>query len=157
MICAHKESTAWLRGQAGFTLMEALIALVVLSVGMLGIAALYVEGLKSSRTAIYRSTAVSLASDMVDRIRANPGAEYEYEKAGSDFGCVNGGVTCTAAQLAQHDVLVWSNEVGSRMPSGTEVDIDVSDIDPYTRYEVSIEWPEPGYETALSYSLTVEM
>ena len=55
----------------GFTLVEVLVALVVMSVGMLGIAALYLEGLRAGRTALYRTTAVNLAADMADRIRAN--------------------------------------------------------------------------------------
>ena len=42
--------------------MEVLVALVVMSVGMLGIAALYLEGLRAGRTALYRTTAVTLAS-----------------------------------------------------------------------------------------------
>ncbi|MCL4720697.1 MAG: prepilin-type N-terminal cleavage/methylation domain-containing protein, partial [Gammaproteobacteria bacterium] len=49
-----------LRHDRGFTLIEVLVALVVMSVGMLGIAALYLEGLRASRTAVYRTTAVNL-------------------------------------------------------------------------------------------------
>ena len=56
---------------SGFSIVEALVALVVLSVGMLGIAALYVESLRAGRTAVYRTQAVNLAADMADRIRAN--------------------------------------------------------------------------------------
>ena len=57
---------------SGFTLVETLVALVVMSVGMLGIAALYIEGLRSGQTSIARTTAVNLAADMADRIRSNP-------------------------------------------------------------------------------------
>src|SRR5512138_827355 len=56
---------------AGFTLIEVLIALVVLAIGMLGIAAVYLEGLRASRDALLRTQAVILAADMGDRIRAN--------------------------------------------------------------------------------------
>ena len=55
----------------GFSIVEALVALVVLSVGMLGIAALYVESLRAGRSAVYHTQAVNLAADMADRIRAN--------------------------------------------------------------------------------------
>lgn len=62
----------------GFSIVEALVALVVLSIGMLGIAALYVESLRAGRSAIYRTQAVNLASDMADRIRANRNARASY-------------------------------------------------------------------------------
>lgn len=70
----------------GFTLIEVLVALVVMSVGMLGIAALYLEGLRAGRTALYRTTAVNLAADMADRIRANPNAGLAYAGTGPGAG-----------------------------------------------------------------------
>ena len=80
--------------RAGFTLVEVLVALVVMAVGLLGIAGLYVEGLRAGRTAVYRSAAVTLASDMADRIRGNPGGAYAGAGPGADNGCVNGGGDC---------------------------------------------------------------
>ena len=56
----------------GFTLVEVLIALVIMSVGMLGIAGLYVHTMQAGRTSILRHHAVTLAGDIADRIRANP-------------------------------------------------------------------------------------
>ena len=59
---------------SGFTLIEVLIALIILSVGMLGIAGLYVHSMQAGRTSILRHNAVTLAGDIADRIRANPRA-----------------------------------------------------------------------------------
>ena len=61
--------------QQGFTLVEVMVALIVLSVGMLGIAALFTQGLSAGRTAIFRTQAVNLVSDLADRIRANRSAQ----------------------------------------------------------------------------------
>ena len=47
--------------QAGFTLVECMVALVVLAVGMLGVAALYIEGLRAERTSVFHTTAVNMA------------------------------------------------------------------------------------------------
>jgi type IV pilus assembly protein PilV len=58
----------------GFTLIEALVALVVLGVGMLGVAALYLDTLRGGRSALYRQQAVSLAADLGDRLRADRNA-----------------------------------------------------------------------------------
>ena len=69
--------------QSGFGLVEALVALVVVSVGMIGIAVLYGQGLGASRTALYRTQAVILASDMADRIRLNRRAGAIYQTAGA--------------------------------------------------------------------------
>jgi len=59
--------------QRGFTLLEVLIALLVLSIGLLGLAALQTTGLRSNEMASMRTTATQLAYDISDRMRANPG------------------------------------------------------------------------------------
>ena len=64
------------RDSRGFTLVEALVAMVVLSIGMLGIAALGIESLRASRAALVRTEAVTLATDMADRVRSNRDAEH---------------------------------------------------------------------------------
>ncbi len=64
--------------QQGFTMVEVLVALVVLAIGLLGIAALYLNSLQAGRTAIYRTEAVQLAADLADRIRMNRTAQNGY-------------------------------------------------------------------------------
>ena len=105
-------------GARGFTLIEILVALVVLAVGMLGIAALYVESLRAGRTSINRITAVTLAADMADRIQANPNAAASYAGAGPgmDRDCVNGAVACTPAELADDDWFRWLQDVSAQLP-----------------------------------------
>ena len=68
---------------AGFTLVEVLIALIIMSVGMLGIAGLYVHSMQAGRTSMFRHHAVTLAGDVADRIRANPRAGAVYALAGA--------------------------------------------------------------------------
>ena len=70
--------------QSGFTMVEALVALVVLAIGLLGIAALYLDTLRAGRTAIYRTQAVALAADLADRIRSNRTAVAAYNSAFAD-------------------------------------------------------------------------
>jgi type IV pilus modification protein PilV len=64
---------------AGFTLIEVLLTIAVLSVGLLGLAAMQVIGLKSSSNASFRSQATLVAADMVERIRLNPGAINRFQ------------------------------------------------------------------------------
>ncbi|MEE4184655.1 MAG: type IV pilus modification protein PilV [Gammaproteobacteria bacterium] len=143
--------------QGGFTLLESLISLVILSVGMLGIAALYVEGLRAGRTAVYRTTAVNLAADMMDRIRANPQARFAYQGGGALNNCVNAGNNCTAQQMAQEDVLLWTNEVAARMPGGVAANVAVANAGVVDIYTITINWPEPGFDAPLSYSLVARL
>lgn len=55
----------------GFTLIEVLVAVLLLSIGLLGLASLQTWGLKLTGNAMYRSQATLFANDMVERIRAN--------------------------------------------------------------------------------------
>lgn len=146
------------RVQKGFTLVEVLVALVVLSVGMLGIAALYLDGLRAGRTAVYRSAAVTLAADMADRIRANAtaGVAYAGTGPGAAGGCVNGDVDCTADELAADDWSDWSRELGSRLPEGATGEVLVDVAAPAPTYTITVAWPEPGQEQPASYTMTVQ-
>ncbi len=72
------------RNDSGFTMVEVLVALVVLAIGLLGIAALYLNSLQSGRTAIYRTQAINLAADLADRIRMNRTAQAAYNSLFAD-------------------------------------------------------------------------
>jgi type IV pilus assembly protein PilV len=147
------------RHGSGFTLVEVLVALVVLAVGMLGIAGLYVEGLKAGRTSIYRTTAVRLASDMADRIRANPVAPASYAGAGpgtNEFVCVNGAAPCNADELAQDDWFSWNQAVQARLPQGAAANIAVQPVGTLTQYTITLQWPEVGQADPVSYTLVMQ-
>jgi len=130
-----------LRMQLGFSLIEALVALIVLSVGMLGIAALYGQGLSAARTALYRTIAVYLAAEMADRIRANRLARAGYDAAGAPNACGPGGGTdCTPAQLAASDKLVWSTLVGRELPGGVGTVVFTPGTPP--TYTITVRWQD---------------
>ena len=143
--------------QKGFTLLEALISLVVLSIGMLGIAALYVEGLRAGRTAVYRTTAVTLAADLMDRIRANRGAQAAYAGARALNNCVNQDTDCSPIEMAQHDLQLWQNEIDARMPPGSDTNVVFLPGPVVDTYRVQVQWPEPGYDEPLTYTLEARM
>lgn len=151
--------TAQVRSQ-GFSLIESLVALLVLSIGMLGIAALHVEGLRSARTALTRTNAVTLAADMADRIRANRLGKADYEtavtSADTNADCEPGGAGCTTAALARHDKAVWLGAIEAALPGGTGT-IDCADpaAVPAT-YTITISWSEVGAATPATYTLTIQ-
>ena len=61
-------------GQQGFTLIEALVAFLILSIGMLGIASLQTMSLKSGHTAALRTAAVLKVDEILESMRSNPTA-----------------------------------------------------------------------------------
>lgn len=155
------------RLSAGVSLVEVLVALVVLSVGMLGVAALYVESLRSGRSALSRSQAVILAADMGDRIRANPAGRANYTKTVDaqgtpSTGCAQGGTTCDSAAMAAHDIAVWYGAVDSRagaptsLPAGRgTIAVDTTTIP--TTYTITVSWSESGDAAANSNSYVLRI
>lgn len=139
---------------AGFSLVEVLIALVIMSVGMLGIAGLYVHTMQAGRTSLFRHNAVTLASDVADRIRANPRAGVAYIVAGVDNNCVMGGIDCTPAQMAQNDILLWETQATDTLPAGTVNIVFNNAIVPNT-YQITVTWNEAGYATPPQYRITI--
>src|SRR2546423_4602004 len=109
-------------GPRGFTLIEMLVALVVLAVGMLGVASLFGISLHSGSSAITRMQAVNLATDLADRIRANRAAGDAPNNAYGGAAAINGctgaaAVSCTPAQMAADD-LYWGPRQPSRANAG---------------------------------------
>jgi type IV pilus assembly protein PilV len=141
--------------QRGMTMVEVLVALVVLSIGMLGIAALYVETMRANRTALIRTQAVSLVNDMADRIRANARAQiaYDIDTYGGNpvtRGCVTGGANCTAPALAEDDLARWVTSVRNALPGGIP-DLQFTPGFP-DRYTIIAQWAEPGAAAPEQYS-----
>jgi len=145
------------RRQQGFSLIEAMVALVVLSVGMLGIAGLFVTTLRSGGGAIYRMQAVNLAADLADRIRANRTANVAYAGAAADNNCYGAAAVadCTPAQMAANDLLVWQNQVAQVLPAGNSVVAVNGAAVPYT-YTITITWIEQG-GAQMNYVMTLQI
>jgi len=144
------------RRQSGFSLVEVLIALVIMSVGMLGIAGLYVQSMQAGRTSMFRHHAVTLAGDVADRIRANPRAGTAYNHAanatGTDNSCVTGGVDCNPAAMAANDIFLWQAQADDTLPSGSIAVVFSAGANPPT-YQITVGWNEPG-ETP-TYVITI--
>lgn len=150
----RKIRSAVQRRRGGFTLIEVLIALVVMSVGMLGIAGLYVFGMQAGRTSIMRHHAVTLAGDIADRIRANPRAGNAYRDVGADNNCVDGGIDCTPEQMAGNDIFLWKAQAAEVLPNGT-VAVVVDNAAAVPTYQITISWTEPGEFRIYTISIPV--
>lgn len=104
--------------QKGFTLIEILVAALVLAIGILGMTTMMLSSLKSDQSAYYRSLASAYAYDMADRIRKNqdwardnPG--YDAINTNNDAPglptCVTDAQGCDKATLVDLDIREWTS------------------------------------------------
>lgn len=142
------------RRHSGFSLVEVLIALVVMSVGMLGIAGLYVESMQAGRTSSFRHNAVTLASDVADRIRANPTAGVFYQGVRGNNNCVLGNVDCDPEEMAYNDIDLWLTQASDTLPNGNVVITHDNTVTPST-YTIVVSWDEAGESPSPTYSIVI--
>jgi type IV pilus assembly protein PilV len=147
--------------QSGFSIVEAMVALLVLSVGMLGIAGLYVTTLRASGSALFRTHAVNFAADMADRIRANPTAGAAYAGAAADNDCADGSA-CTPAELAADDIFRWQQQVAAILPDDgdpatAQTSIVVGAGGAPLDYTITVSWVEPTEPLPLVYVLRMQI
>jgi type IV pilus assembly protein PilV len=104
--------------QRGFTLLEALIALVILSVGLLGVAKLVLGAVHADDSAYLRGQATQLAYELLDQMRANRpgGIAGNYAAAAANNDCST--AACSPQQLAQLDLFNWNARVQAALPGG---------------------------------------
>jgi type IV pilus assembly protein PilV len=148
--------------QRGFSIIEVLVALIVLSIGMLGIASLYVDSLRAGRTALLRTQAVFLATDMADRIRANPTAGPAYNLGGANNGCLPtaagvDSVNCTPAEMAAQDIFLWETQIGELLPAGAAGTVLHNGATLPDTYTITVTWPEAGQPGDATYVLSVQI
>ena len=98
---------------AGASLIEVLVALLVVATGALGLVGLQIVNAQNNRAALQRSLATVLAGDMLERIRANPDAGPRAIGEGPPGAFADCSArTCSAAELAALDVAVWKCSLG---------------------------------------------
>lgn len=114
-----------MKKNTGFTLIEILIAMVIMAFGLLGLAGLQASGLRQNQSAHLRSQANTLAYDFADRVRTNSTqcAIYVANSAGNGAQTASCLTTagCSPAQMANHDISAWKTQITSTLPSGTGV------------------------------------
>jgi type IV pilus assembly protein PilV len=138
--------------QAGFSLLEAMVAILVLSFGLLALAGFQLRTLTDSVGASNQNIAVLLAGSMADRIRANPstGAAssspyrvgWNVSATAPTPSCAGASASCTAAQLAAHDLWDWKRRVANSLPGG-QADVQ-SRKGMGGLLFVHVAWDEPG-------------
>jgi type IV pilus assembly protein PilV len=111
--------------QRGISLIEVMMAVLIFSIGLIGLASLMVMATRSNHAAYVRTQVVFLANSMAARMSANPigvwNGDYNstsYPVSSSSIGC-GSGAACDAAELATHDQRLWSSQLKTFLPNPT--------------------------------------
>ncbi len=117
------------RSQAGATLIEALVSIVIMSFGLIGVAGLQLASLTFQKSAWSTHRVAELTGNFAERVRANPKAgetDYQYTSAYATgkaatlptLGCRTSG-TCTPAQIAADDIAGLLQKAQTSLPQGS--------------------------------------
>jgi type IV pilus assembly protein PilV len=101
--------------QKGFSLIEVLVTMLIISVGLLGIAGIIVNSMKSNHSAHSRSEATVLANDIIDRMRANRSVA---EQAPSPYALALEAAPDATAGVPGADLAEWRTALAAGLPSG---------------------------------------
>ena len=109
---------------SGFTLIEVLVAVVVLSIGLLGLAGLQTTALQNNHSAYLRNQATLRAYDMADRMRTNLDAVkkgYYNNPTATQYPDCKTASGCSSQQMAKNDTFEWNAATANLLPSGAGV------------------------------------
>jgi type IV pilus assembly protein PilV len=147
------------RHARGVTLIEVLVTMVIVAIGLLGLAGLQVRGLSIQKDAHGRAIATQLALDLADRMRANidpatapagvPPPQYEFTTnyggtppASPTTDCAL--TACTLAQQALYDLQRWFAQVQQSLPGGWA---RVERVPGEPSWDVTLMWQETGFRS----------
>ena len=119
------------RGEGGFSMIEVLVTLLIISLALLGTAGLQAYSMRLNQGGQFRSLAVFLAADLAERMEANrtsavagdyvvastDGAAFLAGAAAVSTACVT--AACSAAQLAAYDLSQWQSAVATTLPQSS--------------------------------------
>lgn len=150
--------------QRGFTLIESLMTLFILSIGMLGIAGMQLQGLRSGGLAMQQMAAVMKTQEILERMRAavitDGGGNIEVKAinllslydsgTGADKACINGTV-CTTEEMVLFDLYQWEKDIENVLPGTVTPSISMVG----RTVTVAIDWMDKG--NAYNYTVSSQL
>jgi type IV pilus assembly protein PilV len=134
---------------SGFTMIEVLVTVIVLAIGLLGLAGLQLGGLRYSYSAYQRSQATIMANDIIDRMRANPTVagtgsyNISIGTMPAAKSCTGTAADCSAADMASADLYEWKQSLVAILPLG-----DGSIVNNGGTFTITIQWDDTRGEEA---------
>ena len=144
--------------QRGIALMEALAAILLMSIGMLGILGVQMRTFIDAKTSVNRAKAIRLVEDLSEKIKINPNgygnmATYltTWQATPPARNCAT--TACNAEQLAASDIATWKSTVRATLPQG-DAAVFFSADDPITHRRqlgVMLAWRQNERSNDASY------
>ena len=133
------------RAARGVSMIEVLVAIVVFSLGLLGLALMQIRGATFSKESGSRTAAIIGARSLADRMQANPtgvtAGAYVFNSSGTLPSYTDCSITtCTPAQVAGNDIVEWMQRLQSSMPtsSGAAMAQVIDNKD--GSYTITVQW-----------------
>jgi type IV pilus assembly protein PilV len=156
--------------ETGFSLIEVLVAILIVSFGILGLAGLLFAAMNAGQVSMNRSTAVTLANEMADRIRANwrgvkdgaydsVGTALYGDAAACNTACMT--AQCSPSDQATLDICLWKKQVSKQLPGGGgAIDVDAANLRCQTPsvpciFSVTVSWVEANYKLGTNPNLNL--
>ncbi|MGO0308623.1 type IV pilus modification protein PilV [Endozoicomonas acroporae] len=146
----------------GAGLIEVLISLLVITIGILGMAGVHSSSLQYNQSAYVQSQATFLATDMLDRIQANnslarSGNSYQAGMNDLEYSqCIDSNYpnsceagSCTPQEMAAYDILQWKFQLTCQIP-GSKGSITYQDSEGVRTYIIRLSFPDMGNRVPLS-------
>lgn len=148
------------RHQAGLTMIEVLIALLVLGVGVMGLAMMQTLNLRYTQSANYRTQAVNLAGDLIDVMRTNRSQLADYAFTKKDLSSIKesefkAGCQPPAVLNPKNNIARWQCEVRESLGAGAQVESSVNIANSVVT--VTVEWDESNIASKITGSNKVEL
>ncbi|MFK0571728.1 type IV pilus modification protein PilV [Endozoicomonas sp.] len=146
----------------GVGLIEVLVSLLIIAIGILGMAGVHSRSLQYNQSSYVQSQAAFLATDMLDRIQANSalaktGSNYQVGLDDSEFSqCVQSDYpnacetgNCTPSELAGYDILQWKFQLACQIP-GSQGAVSFQDSGDARTFIIRLSFPELGDRVPVS-------
>ena len=153
---------------AGFSMIEALVSILIVSLGVLGTSSLLIKGMSNAKTASLRSMAAMQAGSLAAAMYANRsfwasrGSAISFTSSGTSVSTVSSNIDtsktscsgCTPAQLAGLEVSTWVTSLGNALPDAkSDVSCPASDSNTAHNCTIKISWNERFIESNKNASL----
>jgi len=138
-----------LKKSSGFTLIEILVAIVIIGVGLLATAKMQLLAVQNTQGGYQRAQASNIGYDIIDRMRNNTPAvtNGDYDIGAGDarpapIDCKGADADCSTVEMAQFDHFWWRGSVDEFLPSGTGA-IETEDNGTFTKVTITLTWIDP--------------